>query len=96
MATDNFPKIRKGRHAQLTIDQRDLRAWMEEKHPVILVIFDARLERAYWIYVQDYVRNQFAGGTTALKAFTTVRIPLTQLPLGIIHDEICRRKEYDI
>jgi hypothetical protein len=38
------------------LDVRDYNLWMLERLPVILVMFDASRRRAYWLYVQEYVR----------------------------------------
>jgi len=44
---------------QKTIAQRvsyaDVKHWMYEHEPVILVVYDAKNDQAYWVYVQDYL-----------------------------------------
>ena len=57
------------------IDRRDLASWLTQPMPVILVVYDARKDIAYWLYVQSYFRRQkdfnlFAAGKTV-----TVNIP---------------------
>ena len=47
--------------------------------PVILIVYDARKDVAYWLYVQSYFRRQkgfnlFAAGTTV-----TVQLPSANL-----------------
>jgi hypothetical protein len=37
-----------------TLDKRDVRLWVSEIDPVILVLFDAIRRKAYWVHIQDY------------------------------------------
>jgi hypothetical protein len=39
------------------MDIRDYNLWMQEKFPVILVLFDAGRRRAYWLDVKRYFRE---------------------------------------
>src|SRR5437870_3431239 len=36
------------------IDRRDLVAWLKEPMPVILIVYDAKKDIAYWLYIQSY------------------------------------------
>jgi hypothetical protein len=52
-ATDNLKIIRKGRF--ISVEIAHLNHWMwEVVHPLILVIYDAMNDRAYWLDVQEY------------------------------------------
>jgi hypothetical protein len=58
------------------IDRRDLVYWLGEIAPVILIVYDARNDAAYWIYVQSYFRKQsgfnlFTAGKTLTVKFPT-------------------------
>ena len=76
-ATDRLTTIRDEAFVTVRIDRRDLRAWLAESLPVILVVFDGKSERAWWLYVQaEYggtKRFQVSSGTGT----TTLRIPIT-------------------
>lgn len=37
------------------VDIRDVRLWYFEPHPVILVVYDADRNRAFWLHVQQYI-----------------------------------------
>jgi hypothetical protein len=37
-------------------DRRDLNLWLIEPNPVILVVYDAKKEKSFWVYVQNYLR----------------------------------------
>ena len=57
------------------IDRRDLVLWLAQPMPVILIVYDAPRDAAYWLYVQSYFNrlkdfNLFAAGRSV-----TVQIP---------------------
>jgi hypothetical protein len=54
------------------LDVRDYNLWRWEKSPIILVLFDASLRRAFWLCIQDY----FAGDAARRpkKGAKTVRV----------------------
>lgn len=75
-ATEHLPV--QGEVIAWRLQSSDLRHWLNEPMPVILVIYDAVAERVYWLNVQAYCegkRLQLAGtGRTV-----TVHVPLTQV-----------------
>jgi hypothetical protein len=63
----------------IRIDRCDLVLWLAQPMPVMLIVYDARKDVAYWLYVQSYFRrlkdfNLFAAGQTV-----TVHIPVGNL-----------------
>jgi hypothetical protein len=68
-------------HAALAvrIERRDLLSWVGERNPVMLVVYDATTDTAYWLHVQA----EFGGGKLfALKqrgSTITVHVPLGQV-----------------
>jgi hypothetical protein len=75
-ATDQLPLLRDGKTFSWPVSRRDLRLWFEEVYPVVLVVYDAQADKAYWLYVQDYfadwrTTDLFAAGETI-----SVHIPL--------------------
>ncbi len=60
-ATDHLPLLKDGRTISWPISRRDLKLWLSEAYPVILMLYDGGSDRAYWLYVQDF----FAGYPTA-------------------------------
>jgi hypothetical protein len=74
-STDGLPLLKDGRTIPWKISRRDLKLWLRESYPVILVVYDARRDRAHWLHVQAEV----AGGCTAdvfgVGDVMTVRIP---------------------
>ena len=48
--------------------------WLNEPLPVILVIYDAKSDRAWWIYLNQTLREEGREGIMTAKL--TIRIPL--------------------
>jgi hypothetical protein len=64
------------------VERKDLVLWLAQPMPVILVVYDARRDAAYWLYVQSYFRrlkdfNVFAAGTKI-----TVHVPTSNVING--------------
>lgn len=69
------------------IERADLVSWLRQPMPVILVVYDAQKDMAFWLYVQSYFHqrrgfNLFAAGKTI-----TVRLPRE----NIVHPQAIRR-----
>jgi len=57
-ATDSPRWLRGGRHLAVRVGQRDFRHWLMEPMPVVLAIYDAPNDIAYWLYVQEYFEGR--------------------------------------
>ncbi|MCZ1265965.1 DUF4365 domain-containing protein [Paenibacillus taichungensis] len=56
-ATDTIRLVEDDRYISFPLLYKDLRLWLEEPMPVILILFDSKDEenhKAYWIYIQAY------------------------------------------
>jgi len=77
-ATDHLKTTSDGRFVTCRIERAHLRAWLTEPMPVILILYDAVNDRAFWLYVQTAFpgarRFQMARGSDRL----TIRIPSSQ------------------
>lgn len=51
-ATDRLPLPAGGKTISWSISRRDLKLWLAETYPVILVVYDGQTDKAYWIDVQ--------------------------------------------
>jgi hypothetical protein len=68
-ATDRLPRIAGGKTISWLFSRRDLKLWLEEAYPVILVVYHGHKDRACWIHIQAYILDRrtpdlFAGGET--------------------------------
>jgi hypothetical protein len=61
------------------VERKDLLFWIREKYPVILVIFDAGNDRAYWLHVQQQVHGGKIFGLERQGASLTVHVPRIQV-----------------
>jgi hypothetical protein len=57
-ATDSLPLLQDSQTIAFSISHADLELWLREWMPVILVVYDARDEVAYWLYLQAYFQEQ--------------------------------------
>ncbi len=78
-ATDRLRVRREMTTVRFRLDRGDLVLWLAELRPVILIVYDARRDIAYWLYVQSYFRrlkgfNLFTAGQTV-----TVYIPTANI-----------------
>jgi hypothetical protein len=76
-ATDSIKIGTRAATVLFTLDKRDIRLWVSEIDPVILVLFDAVGRRAYWLHVQDYFSVYDFNGNAETKT-VNVHIPLQQ------------------
>src|SRR5439155_12309707 len=77
-ATDSLQVLRDGGSIAFRVEVADLKLWQEEWMPVILVVYDGQKDRAYWLYVQEYLEERNVSGEDLLadQDRVTVRIPL--------------------
>jgi hypothetical protein len=77
-ATNQLRLTGMGDFISFRVEVADLRSWLEEPYPVILIVYDAIEDLAYWLYVQNYFGNarfRVSGGSGR----RTIRIPIPQV-----------------
>ena len=57
-ATDNLVVLKDGQTISLSVERADMEFWLREWLPVILIVYDAQADLAYWVHVQSYFREQ--------------------------------------
>lgn len=75
-ATDHLTTVQAGRFVSVRIERADLRAWLTEPMPVILIVYDAQNDQAYWLYVQAEFTGVRLFRETPGRGKATVRIPV--------------------
>jgi hypothetical protein len=60
----------------LRIDRRDLVAWLAQPMPVILIAYDVKANRAYWLYLQSHFAKRKDFNLFAAGQEITVHVPL--------------------
>ena len=89
-STDNIGKYRRSEGYSYPFEIEYLEIWINEPMPVILILFDAINERAYWTYLQAYVRKTRFPTNTGKKSFT-VRFGEDNV---VSTEAVCKWKKY--
>jgi hypothetical protein len=53
-ATDQPKRVQGGKAIAFQVARADLRWWLKELMPVILVLYDAQADAAYWLHIQRH------------------------------------------
>jgi hypothetical protein len=77
-ATDDLRVIAARQVASVRIDVANLRSWLTEGLPVIVVVYDASSDVAYWLHVQAQFPRRGSGHLLRARGLQTVHVPLTQ------------------
>ena len=90
-ATDHPKRSRDGKTVSVRVERRDILTWIKEAYPVILVLYDAAADEAYYRFIQDY----FAGPDIFSKlrgASVTVPVPTEAVVNELALREFARLK----
>lgn len=71
-ATDSLPVLNDEQTIAFPITRSDLEYWLGELQPVMLIIYDAQADTAYWLYVQAYFQQRSDTGPPLVGATVTV------------------------
>jgi hypothetical protein len=77
-ATDRLQWTSDDSAVMLRLETTDLHWWLVETFPVILVIYNAQADVAYWLYVQAQIEKPH-GLSTGRGKSVTVHIPITNV-----------------
>jgi hypothetical protein len=77
-ATDTLRINSKRQAAAFRVELSDLRLWLSEDLPVILVVYDAQTDLAYWLYIQGYCESGTNVHVFKIRGTITVYFPLSQ------------------
>src|SRR4051794_22357705 len=73
--TDRINLVDDGNALACRIERADLRHWLNETQPVILAVYDARTDVAYWLFVKEYFEAIPGFDLAHCGQRVTVRIP---------------------
>jgi hypothetical protein len=76
-ATDSLRIVSGGRMIAVRVQWRDMTYWLNHPLPVMLVIYDAHRDRAWWMHLNDGLRKE--GRKLKIGGSTTLRVPLTNI-----------------
>ena len=73
-ATDRLKVLADHRTISFRLDLRDVRHWLGESLPVILNLYDAVKDKAYWLYIQQFFGERQKLSTTRGKIAVSIPI----------------------
>jgi hypothetical protein len=76
-ATDSIKVVSSGNAVAVRLEWRDMVYWLNEPLPVILVVYDAKSDRAWWLYLNDTRRT--GTRSSPIGAKLTVSVPLANV-----------------
>jgi hypothetical protein len=91
-ATDDLPLLADGKTISWVISRRDLLLWLDEACPVILVVYDGKKDRAFWLDIQAYFAGRPSTDLFLAGQTINVHLRLTDRLNGRSLREIIRRK----
>jgi hypothetical protein len=74
-ATDRIKVVADGNALSCRIERAHLLQWLRESRPVVLVLYDARADLAYWLLVKRYSEEQTSFDLAHCSARPMVSIP---------------------
>jgi len=77
-ATDDLRLVQVRQFVAVRIERRDYRFWSTLAVPVILVVYDAVNDRAFWIHVQEHAQAEASRTIVEFSSSLTIRIPVSQ------------------
>lgn len=74
-ATERLRQKRSEAMFPFAVEMSDLRRWKHEVMPVILILFEAENDRAYWVHIQEYLSQQVTYSVDWAQRTLTVLVP---------------------
>jgi hypothetical protein len=74
-ATDKLRVRNKGQTVAVSLEWRDVQTWRNEPMPLILILYDAKADNAYWLHLQPYFVGSRRSPRARPAATTTVYLP---------------------
>jgi Domain of unknown function (DUF4365) len=90
-ASDKPRKTRDGSSLLVRLQRRDILAWLADAYPVMLVLYDAQTDRAYWLSIQRHFAGAQAFAKLSSKTIT-VPIPTANLLSERVMRDFARQK----
>ena len=75
-ASASVRRLADGTHVTCTVQRAHLARWLAEFLPVILVLYDARQDIAYWVYIQAYFERLPDFSLAQAGSTITIRLPV--------------------
>lgn len=90
-ATDSIQTLGDKQTIAFSLNRSDLELWLSEPMPVILIVYDAQSNQAYWLYIQAYFEKLKGFNLSNMGKTVTVHLPKSN---SINEDSIKRFARY--
>jgi hypothetical protein len=77
--SDKLQYDESGAFLNFSIERAHLAHWLYEPYPVILVIYDAPRDKAYWVYIQRYFERMPNFSLADVGKTYRIRVPVDQV-----------------
>jgi hypothetical protein len=77
--TDRIKLADGGQTVSCRIERADLQHWLNETQPVVLAVYDARADKAYWLWVKGYFQTIPGFDLSRCGERVTVAIPCSNV-----------------
>jgi hypothetical protein len=77
-AAERLRRLQDGRTLAFRIDHRHLNSWLLEPSPVVLIVYEASTNRAWWLHVQGAFARE-GGARQPMGETVSLRIPVKQV-----------------
>jgi hypothetical protein len=74
-ATEKSRSLSRRAAVAVRVERRDLRAWLDDSLPVVLVLYDVSADRANWVYVQRHLKQQRKSLMRGGSRWVTIHLP---------------------
>lgn len=61
------------------VERKHLSHWLGEPFPVLLIVYDAPKDKAYWVYIQNCFESMPAFSLKNVKKTYSIRVPMHQV-----------------
>jgi hypothetical protein len=78
-ASDSIKLDRSRNAIAVSLEWRDMVYWLNEPLPVILVVYDAKIDKAWWLYLQETFRAAKRSLATRPLVKLTLSVPLANV-----------------
>jgi hypothetical protein len=86
-ATDKLSRLADDSVIAFPLQRSDLQLWLREPMPWILIVYDAQVNLAYWLYVQAFFERQVGVDLAQVGETVTVHLPTS----NIVNQEAIRQ-----
>jgi len=74
-ATDQLQLLKDGTTISWPVSRRDLKLWLQESYPVVMVVYDGKMDKAYWLSIHEYFAERSTADLFTTGEWINVHVP---------------------